>query len=116
MELTAAMIDADWEYFTPKVKVSYIPYDPVTDANISGSTVESIDAIIQEYTKSEAGGEDSAHNITRVWNLRAFQMPGVRATKRGIIQEADGTQWVIDSCSMKTIGTRWNCRCYALNG
>lgn len=118
MSLTAESIDADWEFFEPKTLVSYVPYDNATDANIGGETVTGIEALIEEPTKEDYqyGESTGVHQQLKVWNLRVSMMGGVKVTKNGKIVDGDGVEWVVIRSIKRTIGTRWKCLSYALEG
>lgn len=118
MGIDATTLDADWAYFEPKTLVSYIPYDNVTDSNIADDTVTGIEALIQEPTKEdyEYGQSVGVHQQLRVWNLRLSMLNGTVVTKHGKIVDDSGTEWVVIKTIRRTIGTRWNCLTYALEG
>jgi hypothetical protein len=111
-------LDSHWTFFQPKVMVRYIPYANVTDDNPTAGTVEDIEALIEEPTKEdyEYGQSQGVHQQLRTWNLRLSLLLGVIVTKNGKIVEDDGTVWVIIRTVKRSLGTRWNCLCYALEG
>lgn len=118
MSFGAATLDAHWEYFQPKVLVSYVPYAASSDSNPVGGTIEDIDALIEEPTKEdyEYGQSQGIHTQLRNWNLRASMMLGVPVTKNGRIVDEDDKVWVVMRCVNRSLKTRWNCLCYALEG
>ena len=114
--MTAEELDDDWEMFDLLTQVSYIPYDTVTDANIAASTVTEIDAVQlpEEKKEVELGEGVKVFMRFKTWPLRVSTLGGVPITKRGIIQEEDGTQWAVESVSYRTLKTRAVCECVYL--
>jgi hypothetical protein len=98
--------------------VSYLPYDNETDANLEGSKVEAIDALQEKQTKEEKdhGDLSTSYNRSRVYDLRVSHLLGTVVTRRGMILDSAGIQWIVTKVELKSFRTRWRCECYALNG
>lgn len=118
MSFGTATLDAHWNFFQPKVLVSYVPYDNTTDANIGADTVEDIQAIVEQATKEdyEYGQSEGVHQQLKNWNLRLSMLEGVVVTKNGKIVDPDGKAWIVIKTEKKSFNTRWKCLCYALEG
>ena len=119
----ADAIDGDWDFFEGVVKVSYVPYVNDDDGEEEANKVNNVDALQQqedrfeeELASSDIAAGAAVFRVLRTWNLRAYHMPGVQVTKRGVIREADGTEWVVIRCLLKSFKTRWLCECYRREG
>lgn len=111
--MTQADLDADWSLFCFVRQVEYLPYEGSTDrAATSGPTVDAFPVNLRAAGEASEGGEVPV--TRRVWHLRASQLGAVEVTQRGVIQEADGTRWLVESCEAQTNGTRIRCQCHRL--
>lgn len=113
--LTAADLDAAWELFVGLRDVTYVPYANVIDDRDLTAEVRDIPALFQQRSKTEETSPDGAAvNVhRRTWSLRASRMPGVEVTRRGVIREACGKEWAVESAKLLSWGTRWECECHA---
>ena len=92
--------DDDWQYIVIKEKVTVIPYDSATDTY--GEPISNVDAYSYDRTGEEQvdGASETAirAEIYREecgWVLRACQLNGVTITDRCVIEQTDGTRWVL---------------------
>lgn len=113
-----AIIESHWEAFKRAgwvVPVTYRAYDPDADTT-AGTGVKRIDAVARGEQKREQATPDGGRVFvaTRRIHLRVSDMGGVAATKRGIIELADGTEYLVESVEVAAEGTRYACDCVRL--
>lgn len=108
-----ALIEGHWDHFNRAgwvQRVSYRSYDPATDT-VSATAIEKIDAVVKGESKQERPTPDGGRVIviTRRCHLRISQMGATRATKRGRIVLADGTEYLVESVEAAAENTRYAC-------
>jgi hypothetical protein len=118
MPLDAAALDADWSLFDNVEPVTVFGYDRAADAATGSGGSKVCDALRREQDGDEEPVGEGAVAVERLrWHLRKSQLDGppgitLNPTKRAVIQDANGTRWVVENVKLGTFRTRYVCECH----